>query len=95
MNDFNIEDDLLIGQGDFVIKDASQQNIANILRTHKGSFKEFPILGIGLESYLNGNIKINKLLLEAELEKQLAYDNFDLKILNINNFENIEIDGNY
>ena len=70
MNDFILENDLLFKNGDLHITDASQQNIASILLSQKGGFKEHPLVGVGIENYLKGNTKLNKLRLEAEIEKQ-------------------------
>ena len=70
MEDFIIEDDLLISGGDFAIEHADQQNLVHILLSQKGSYKEFPVLGVGISSYINsgqhqiisivGNIKLRQ-----------------------------------
>ena len=95
MKDFIIDEDLLITDGDFAIKAADQQNIEHILLSQKGSYKEFPILGVGITKYINGPDTTSRLRLENEIDKQLAYDNFYVKTLDVNDLQNIIIDGNY
>lgn len=95
MEDFIIEEDLLIINGDFAVKPADQQNIEHLLLTQKGSYKEFPILGVGIKNYLNSPDATSRLRLENEIDKQLAYDNFCVKTLDVNDLKNIRIDGNY
>ncbi|WP_299212742.1 hypothetical protein [uncultured Dokdonia sp.] len=95
MNDFIIEDDLEIKNGDFRIDEASQQNLTHILLSQKGSFKEYPILGVGLTRYLNSPDSTARLRLENEIDKQLIYDNFNVRALDVNDLKNIKIDGNY
>ena len=95
MIDFIITDDLEFESGDIKTGEASQQNIAHILLSHKGAYKAHPLLGVGIEDYLKGNTAINRLRLEAEIEKQLLHDSFNVKTINVNNIENIIIDGNY
>ncbi|MFC4636188.1 hypothetical protein ACFO3O_19935 [Dokdonia ponticola] len=95
MNDFIIEDDLEIMNGDFCIDEASQQNLTHILLSQKGSFKEYPILGVGLTRYINSPDSTARLRLENEIDKQLIYDNFNVRTLDVNDLKNIKIDGNY
>lgn len=97
MEDFKLDDnkDLTFGIDDFNIDDTDQQNIELILLSHKGSFKEFPILGVGITDYLKSPEIISRLRLENEISNQLEYDNFEIKEVDVNNLENIIIDGNY
>ena len=95
MEDFIIDDDLLISGGDFAIEHADQQNLVHILLSQKGSYKEFPVLGVGISSYINSPDTTSRLRLENEIDKQLTYDNFYVKKLDVNNLQNIKIDGNY
>lgn len=95
MEDFVLNNDIEIKDGDFLVQEASQQNIEHILLSHKGAYKEYPLLGVGIVDYLKGNTTINRLRLEAEIEKQLVHDQFNVKIIDVSNIENIVIDGNY
>lgn len=95
MNDFIIDDDLRFKDGDLAIEYADQQNLEYILLTQKGSFKEYPILGVGLFNYINSPDVTSRLRLENEIDKQLVYDDFFIKTLDVNDLNNIQIDGNY
>ena len=97
MNDFKLNDDmdLEIKDGDFMTGDTDQQNIELILLSHKGSFKEYPILGVGITDYLKSPEIMSRLRLENEISNQLEYDNFFIKDVDVNDLENIHIDGNY
>ena len=95
MNDFIFNKDLQIENGDFKVDESSQQSIEHLLLSHKGAYKEHPLLGVGIVEYLKGNTTINRLRLEAEIEKQLAHDGFNVKIIDVSDIQNIVIDGNY
>lgn len=103
MKDFIIDEDLLIiegeyeddPKGDFAIREADQQNIEHLLLSQKGSYKEFPILGVGIKKYINSPDATSRLRLENEIDKQLSYDKFYVKTLDVNDLQNIKIDGNY
>lgn len=45
--------DLLIKDGHAVIGETTAQNQAFILMAHKGDFKEYPLLGVGLQDITN------------------------------------------
>ncbi|MFH7013933.1 hypothetical protein ACHRV5_18905 [Flavobacterium sp. FlaQc-52] len=95
MNDFIIEEDLLIAGEDFVLEVADQQNLQHLLLSQKGGYKEFPILGVGIKKYINSPDATSRLRLENEIDKQLTYDNFHVTTLDVNDLQNIRIDGNY
>ncbi len=97
MQDFklNTSRDLQIKDGDFVTGNTDQQNIELLLLSHKGAFKEHPILGVGITDYLKSPEIISRLRLENEISNQLEFDNFSVKELDVNDLENIHIDGTY
>ncbi|WP_166922004.1 hypothetical protein [Flavobacterium poyangense] len=95
MTDFIIEEDLLIVGNDFALQEADQQNLQHLLLSQKGSYKEFPILGVGIKKFINSPDATSRLRLENEIDKQLTYDNFYVKTLDVNDLQNIRIDGNY
>ena len=60
--------------GDFVLNDGANELIKYIVVSHQGHFKEFPLLGVGISSFLQGNesrAKIDKLI-----RQQLTNDVF-------------------
>ncbi|MEM7372825.1 MAG: hypothetical protein AAF587_29660 [Bacteroidota bacterium] len=58
-------DELAIEGGDFVIVESGQQHIRSIVQAHKGEFKQFPLLGVGISQFLNGPIDLAKIRLEV------------------------------
>lgn len=44
--------DLLIQNGDFVVGPSDDQHIADILQSFQGEWKQFPLLGVGLLTFL-------------------------------------------
>lgn len=48
--------DLQIVNGDLLTGESDEQNVALILKATKGSFKQFPLLGVGIDLELNGSI---------------------------------------
>ena len=60
MNDFLTDQngDLIIENGDFKTGVAHDQNIRAILKSTKGSFVQFPLIGVGLIAQVNGFIDL-------------------------------------
>jgi hypothetical protein len=63
--------DLQIKDGDFVLGDDLEQRAVQIIRADKGQYKQFPPLGVGIESALNSPLTPQ---LKREIELQLAAD---------------------
>lgn len=77
-NDFllNSEGDLDIQNGDFVTGAADDQHIGHILNATKGTYKQTPLLGVGIALELNG-------VLDGQLKRlialQVEIDNYKVK----------------
>lgn len=82
----------LIENGDFVIGDATNQNIKEILAAHKGEFKESPEIGVGIEDMLNED-NYNEFLVEAK--KNLEYDGMTIEELRFLENGNLIVDATY
>ncbi len=96
MQDFILnEHDLAFKDNDFWMGEADQQHLELILLSHKGAFKEYPILGVGITDYIKSPEVISRLRLENEISKQMEYDNFFIKDIDVNDLTNINIDGTY
>lgn len=93
MNDFLIDNtgDLLIKDGDLVIgrSDEQQQNI--LLITDKGTFKENPQVGVGLQQYLEAESSDDLL---SEIRKQFVADGITIDGLSTNG-GNFDFNGHY
>lgn len=83
--------DLLFTNGDFAVGDSENQNQILIIKNNTGSFKEFPLVGVGIDKYIKSSGK------EDEIKRlvtiQLVADGYRVnKILIDSNF-NIYIDA--
>lgn len=63
--------DLAIANGDFVIGDSVDQEVAALLQLNKGDLKEFPILGSNLIELINSNTSELELkqIIKTELKR--------------------------
>lgn len=77
----DLNNDLIIEDGDFVIDQSDDQNIEAILLVEKGQFYEFPLLGYGINRKLNGTF--DRLIERKLVREELKRDNYNIKILNI------------
>lgn len=70
--------DLLIENGDFVVEPSDNQHVYLILRLNRSNIKQFPLIGVGEERFLNGNIDGS---LRREIQLQLESDGYKPKRL--------------
>ncbi|MFK5855371.1 MAG: oxidase [Bacteroidota bacterium] len=85
--------DLMAKDGDFVLGDASLQNQQLILLSHKGEFKETPLLGIGLSNYLLDDSTIHEM--HQEIQKQFSIDGMNVIEISGNTWESTNINAEY
>lgn len=50
--DLETDLDLKIIDGDFAISDSDQNHVINILKAYLGGYKQFPLVGVGIDYYL-------------------------------------------
>lgn len=91
----NENDDLIIANGDLVVKTSDEQHVNHLLKANKGYYKEFPTTGCGLIAFIKKQ-NADKLI-EHEISTQLNADGYLTNNLSIDNNEllNIEFDKNY
>ena len=53
--------DLIIKNGDFLVGDSDVQHVNDIIEASPGYYKQFPILGVGIDSYMNSSGKEQQL----------------------------------
>ena len=76
--------DLQEQDGDFLIGDCSNRYIEYITKAFQGHYKESPLVGIGIEYYLNANV--NPQILERDIIKQLQDDIFITPDVDLSNY---------
>ena len=70
------EGDLNILNGDLDVGYSDEQHVEHILITSKGHFKQNPLIGVGIEDYINSPTSlITRQKLEKEIALQLESDN--------------------
>jgi phage baseplate assembly protein W len=93
--DLLLEDgDLKTIAGDFDIGTSDQQHIEDILVASKGDYKQSPIIGVGLNDYINAPLTRQvKTTLEKEIRLQLQSDGFDIETIKVQDNGNLNIDA--
>lgn len=66
--------DLKIQDGDFFCGEADSEHVIDIFNSSPGHWKEFPLLGVGIDSYRNSSGKANELAKIAKI--QLESDHY-------------------
>lgn len=87
--DINMELD--IKNGDFVTGESTEQNQKLLLLTNKGEWKQNPLVGIGVESFLKDDDAAGLL---AEIKAQFEKDGMEVHNINFEN-GNLNIDATY
>lgn len=83
--------DIIIADGDIAIGQSDYQHVETLLATHHGHWRQWPILGIGIDKYLNGPIDKT---IERTIKVALEYDGakrFQVKVTK----KGIEISAGY
>lgn len=94
MNDLmlNTSNDLLIENDDLVIAESTRQHQMCLLKTSKGQLKESPLVGVGVEMYLNSENEIGGLL--GDIKQEFEKDGMAVKSLSFSD-NKINIDASY
>jgi len=97
-NDILINDlGFIVENGDFKASLCDNQNIQSLLVSQQGEFKEFPLFGVGIDTYLNGAGVEQELrsLINTQLQKDGA-NIIDLQLIqNEANKFDIFVNANY
>ncbi len=72
--------DLLIQNGTFVIGPSDNQHIEDIIIANPGDWKQYPKLGVGIDSYINGSDLYE---LNQSIKTQLVADGYSINNINI------------
>ncbi len=84
-------EDIDIDGGDFRLTDSDQVHIEHILKSNKGYWFEYPLLGVGIISEQNGSKSRQQL--KQDIRRQLVYDNFSIREINISRDNEIDINA--
>jgi hypothetical protein len=76
----NDQGDLLIKDGDFVVGESDQQHVELLLSATKGSFLQYPTIGVGLANYVNKQ-DVDMAELRRAIEVNLKADGYKVNKL--------------
>jgi hypothetical protein len=93
VKDIGLSEDfeLISKNGDFFIEDSDQNHIALILKSYLGAFKEFPLVGLGIDYYIASSG--NKEVIKRNMTVQLNNDAFKVNEIKINNDSTYYVDA--
>ena len=83
--------DAAIVRGDFSMVDSDQIHIEHILLSNKGYWFENPLLGVGIIDEQNGSRTRQEL--KQNIRRQLVFDNFAVKKIDISQDNEIDINA--
>lgn len=92
MQDFIINDDLEIENGDLLIGLSDGQHQKHILIAEKGEYKQFPELGVGILNLLNSE-DASAMLIAAK--RNFEYDRMRVKELRFTDDNTLIVDAPY
>ena len=94
MQDFlyDTDGDILIENGDFSIGESTQQHQEDILCAHKGEYKEYPEIGVGIKDEL---LNENPRQVLNQIRRNFEYDGMKVKTLEIAANGNLVVDAEY
>jgi hypothetical protein len=90
--DIIFTDDLVISGGDLLVDNSDGQHIEHIFRADRGQFRQWPLVGVGLQKQDNGSTNPQELKQEAKL--QLRADGYNVKGISIATGETLGIEVN-
>jgi len=82
------DDDLNIVGGDFEMGISDPQHVYHILLNAKGSYKQFPLTGIGKAKYINAPLGAE---LRREIQLQLQADGYRVTSLTVSETAGIQL----
>ncbi len=80
-------------QGDFEVNDATFQNQQLLLISEKGEWKQSPVVGVGIMSFLLDDVTVHEL--HQEIQKQFNLDGMKVNKIEGNTWQNTIIDADY
>jgi len=88
-SDGELQDD---GSGDFLTGDASNQLMGYIIQSHPGHWKEFPLVGVGVDKYLLSNV--DQYEIAQAIKAQLRSDAFRTAVVDASGWpDEIKVDN--
>ena len=85
--------ELIIRDGDFAVGPSDEQHMQHLLWANPGTYKQFPLMGIGIFRMLNGSISPTDLnALRARIVQNATADGMQVNNLDLGNLTDMVID---
>jgi len=75
----NYYEDVITG-GDFAIGDADEDNVQLLLTFNKGHIRHAPLVGLGIDRYINGSITFKE---KSDILSTLINDGYSVNLLTV------------
>jgi hypothetical protein len=75
VKDIGFDDDLIILNGDFSVEFSDEAHVEDILDSYLGHWKQFPLLGVGIEREVNSNTNKQQIV-KRKIQQQLESDGY-------------------
>lgn len=79
--DIIFTDDLVIENGDFLVDPSDGQHVEHIMRADRGQYRQWPLVGVGLQKAKSSSLRPQEL--KQEIKLQMRGDNMTVKTLKI------------
>lgn len=81
--------DLIIENGDFKLNESDSQHVEHIITADKGQFRQWPLIGVGINRLINGSI--NPQALKQVVKLNLESDNYNVRLIEIDSIDKLSI----
>jgi hypothetical protein len=85
--------DLIIKDGDFLVKESTEQHQQLLPLADKGQFKQSPTTGVGIDSYLNDEASPDDI--RRDIQEQFESDGMTIANIKVAGYESLNIDAYY
>jgi len=82
--------DLVAVNGDFAAVESDQQHIIDIVNSDQGHWKQFPLLGVGIDRFIGSTGPDNLQTIERIIRLQLQSDGYANITINLEDFQSDE-----
>lgn len=85
--------ELKVTNGDLAVEDSGQQHVEMLLISNKGDWKNSPLTGVGITSYMNApESPSQRRRLDKEIRLQLRFDGIPFAKVEVSSFDSIYIE---
>lgn len=81
--------DLIIENGDFKLNESDSQHVEHIITADKGQFRQWPLIGVGINRLINGSI--NPQSLKQVIKLNLESDNYNVRLIEVDSIDKLSI----